>query len=968
MSSPALQHEMRQQEGEGEEDRSDDDTSISVSEKSVEKKSKRRKPNCVPKSWVRASERVRGWVEVRLNGTFGVRLEVFNGLCSFTSVLLYCLQTYVDRASTVNKGLENTVKLLDQIQNVIIIFFLSDFLLRLYAAENRWKHLHDKFVIIDIVTIFPPFLVRVSVWSTQSPATRGFTMPTTGNYDFLRVVRMLKVVHAISVLRWSNSSRLSAADDVSRKIFISCAAFCCILLCFSGMFLELENQFGTEGDIFLHDALYFVICSMSSVGYGDISPTTLSTKMLVILMICAAYAIIGDQLNQFNKLLSTFSPWARAQYKAKSSSKHVVVCGETSVSSITEFLEELFHPDHGTDDMLLFVVIVGTGRPSQAFQNVIANWPQVTYLEGSVMQERTLERADIVKASSIFLFCDKEARNPKEMDTQTIMRAFAIKEYLKQEKKDVPLFMQIIQPESKVHFTSSAYGTTNYQIVCIDELKLRLLGKSCICPGFCTLISNLARSCSTSLQNSEQWIEEYTGGSSKEIYRVPLPSYFCGMSFAQAVNLVFEHTCCTLFAIEISDAEGVMRSVLFPGRYEIPSGQSHAYMLAESVEDVARVSDFRDHFRGRKEEEKKTEFVIQHESSATCEKSRVFIERMDRSYHITRIPRDLSRTILETAENFSGHILVCGHSSSIGQFVQTLRQKHLVSQQIVILHPEIITSADFAKVAIYPEVYFVQGRPMNGKDLIRAGMLGCSKAVVLSGSNNPSAQDVDGVLNEEAAASLVDSDSVLTYHLISNHNKKADIVCELRNSANMKYLMKEDRNALERDHTLCPPFASGKVYINSILDKLICQLMYNSHLNTIIRELVVSSGLDHDDFTSGDVFPSELFTIPVPSSFDGKPFIQLFQFLVSKQNILPIGLYRQHPTDDFAPLPYVVSAPPRDLVLNKDDQIFTLISPLMSLPRPKGLLYIKVLRATLQKSWDIRLPDHPEPVEQVKEE
>lgn len=32
---------------------------------------------------------------------------------------------------------------------------------------------------------------------------------------------------------------------------------------------------------------------------------------------------------------------------------------------------------------------------------------------------------------------------------------------------------------------------TFYQVICINELKLGLLGKSCLCPGFSTMVANL---------------------------------------------------------------------------------------------------------------------------------------------------------------------------------------------------------------------------------------------------------------------------------------------------------------------------------------------------------------------------------------------------------------------------------------------------------------------------------------------
>ena len=57
--------------------------------------------------------------------------------------------------------------------------------------------------------------------------------------------------------------------------------------------------------------------------------------------------------------------------------------------------------------------------------------------------------------------------------------------------KDINLVLQLLRPDNRHHFMASAYGTSNSQIICLDEIKMNLLGKSCLCPGFSTFICNL---------------------------------------------------------------------------------------------------------------------------------------------------------------------------------------------------------------------------------------------------------------------------------------------------------------------------------------------------------------------------------------------------------------------------------------------------------------------------------------------
>ena len=60
-----------------------------------------------------------------------------------------------------------------------------------------------------------------------------------------------------------------------------------------------------------------------------------------------------------------------------------------------------------------------------------------------------------------------------------------------------------------------------------------------------------------------------------------------------------------------------------------------------------------------------------------------------------------------------------------------------------------------------------------------------------------------------------------------------------------------------------------------------------------------------------------------------------------------LGLYRSRPTDDISPMSYVVTSPPHDMLLNGEDLIYSLLSPLLPLPSATGTLTITVREALL---------------------
>lgn len=151
--------------------------------------------------------------------------------------------------------------------------------------------------------------------------------------------------------------------------------------------------------------------------------------------------------------------------------------------------------------------------------------------------------------------------------------------------------------------------------MCIEQLKLSLLAKSCLCPGLVVLITNLIKS---SLNNKEidslldekkddpnyTWLWEYWEGKKYEIYRIQIPDCYADERFSEIANNVYKERSVLLFALEIvvnrRDNQGKQRNsgdiLLNPGNYKLPkpfSGNTkytyYGYFIADDMKDAAAV-------------------------------------------------------------------------------------------------------------------------------------------------------------------------------------------------------------------------------------------------------------------------------------------------------------------------------------------------------------------------------------------
>ena len=82
-----------------------------------------------------------------------------------------------------------------------------------------------------------------------------------------------------------------------------------------------------------HDSVYFIIVTLSTVGYGDISPQSTPGKIFVLGIVIITIVIIPRQTSQLLNLMNMQSKYRRTTYKAVEVSiliYNIMCIGETS--------------------------------------------------------------------------------------------------------------------------------------------------------------------------------------------------------------------------------------------------------------------------------------------------------------------------------------------------------------------------------------------------------------------------------------------------------------------------------------------------------------------------------------------------------------------------------------------------------------------------------------------------------------
>ena len=649
-----------------------------------------------------------------------------------------------------------------------------------------------------------------------------------------------------------------------------------------------------------YNTFFFVMTTISTIGYYSEIDSILG-KVLIIVLIIVAIVVIPNRTSELMMLLASKSIYSRLSYKKTDEVKYIIITGNITYNSMCDLLQEYFHSDHGENERHALILLpqtpdVGMKYLLQQYQN------KLFYFEGDPLKEADLKRCQFTDASTIIILCNKQTDDSTAEDSKTILQAMAIKKQFTLEGKynnlalkETKMLIQLLRPESELHFSLSISRDRNVdQILCIDELKLSLLAKSCLCQGIIALISNLIMTSNIDINDtfveSNKWLEEYTKGKGYEIYKVPLDS-FRGERYENLVYDIFDEKGVILFGINLEDKVELHTLVLLsPSGFVIPLQNDvnvYGYLLAEDKSMADEVISWGQSRKMKtlntrrlndsmiKPNEKKLKTSITELNNLNIEEDTHSGDERDIndiyassdvisiSYlcHITTEAIDKSTVICESIENklvALEHIIICGICQNFIDFIKPLRAKHLPKSKcptIVILSKEIPDDKLWSTIAFFEQIYIVQGDPMKKEDLQRAGIKNAIKVVILSPTleeifknkynTDDNKKQARKLTKEEE--DLLDSKTIFKYNMISKLKKDIFIVVELINPKNVSFLYNKGRkqndeylfikNGMKIDGTAS--FAAGEVYFSSIMDNLLVQAYYNKSLLAVLKKLIL---------------------------------------------------------------------------------------------------------------------------------
>ncbi|RYZ45852.1 MAG: ion transporter [Sphingobacteriales bacterium] len=157
--------------------------------------------------------------------------------------------------------------------------FALEYALRILCVRNRWKYIVSVLGIIDLISILPTFFSLLYIGSQYLLVVRSLRL--------LRVFRIFKLWHYIDEGKFI----IKALYNSYRKINIFLLFIIIVVMIVGSIMYLLEG--GRNGFKSIPDSIYWAVVTITTVGYGDISPVTPVGKLLATLLMLCGYSIIA---------------------------------------------------------------------------------------------------------------------------------------------------------------------------------------------------------------------------------------------------------------------------------------------------------------------------------------------------------------------------------------------------------------------------------------------------------------------------------------------------------------------------------------------------------------------------------------------------------------------------------------------------------------------------------------------------
>lgn len=173
-------------------------------------------------------------------------------------------------------------KLFLTLEWIFTVLFTIEYVTRIVVVRNKWRYITSFYGLVDLISIVPTYLMLV--------------LPGSHYLLVVRVLRLLRIFRILKMARHMGEANLimNAFRSSWTKITVFIFFVFAVTMILGTLMYIVEGLIAKNpGFSSVPQSVYWGIVTISTVGYGDVTPITVVGKMIATLIILIGYGIIA---------------------------------------------------------------------------------------------------------------------------------------------------------------------------------------------------------------------------------------------------------------------------------------------------------------------------------------------------------------------------------------------------------------------------------------------------------------------------------------------------------------------------------------------------------------------------------------------------------------------------------------------------------------------------------------------------
>lgn len=170
-------------------------------------------------------------------------------------------------------------RILNYLEWIFTILFTVEYFLRIYSIKRANSYVFSIFGIIDLLALIPTYLAVI--------------LPGAAVFSVIRILRVLRIFRILKLVQFMGEADLliKAMSASKRKILVFLFFVINLVIILGSIMYLVEGK--SSGFDSIPRSVYWAIVTLTTVGYGDISPMTSLGQFIAASIMIMGYVIIA---------------------------------------------------------------------------------------------------------------------------------------------------------------------------------------------------------------------------------------------------------------------------------------------------------------------------------------------------------------------------------------------------------------------------------------------------------------------------------------------------------------------------------------------------------------------------------------------------------------------------------------------------------------------------------------------------